>query len=59
MGSRVKERWNQRGVRKGYYQAEDVAFVVGRGVHMLRKTETGEKRKKRVVRYLWDCQDEC
>jgi len=41
-----RDKWNQRGVRRGYDQVEDVAFVVGRKVNMLRKTERGEKRKK-------------
>jgi len=41
-----RDRWNQRGVRRGYDQVEDVAFVVGRKVNMLRKIERREKRKK-------------
>ena len=41
-----RDRWNQRGVRRGYDQVKDVAFVVGGEVNMLRKFERGEKRKK-------------
>jgi len=41
-----RDRWNQQGVRRGYDQVEDVAFVVRRKVNMLRKIERREKRKK-------------
>jgi len=40
-----RDRRSQRGVRRGYDQVEDVAFVVSRKVNMLRKIERGEKRE--------------
>jgi len=43
---RGRDRWNQRGVRRGYDQVKDVEFVVGGKVNMFRKIESGEKRKK-------------
>jgi len=41
-----RDRWNQRGIGRGYDQVKDVAFVVGRKVDMLRKIERREKRKE-------------